>query len=398
MSTPSGGAFRRDRFTWLAYLMLAYFAYLQASIGPIMPFLRDELGLSYTVGGLHVSAMAFGLVSGGLTAEGAITRWGRRRIFWGGGGGMAGGALILALGPVAPLTILGAFLMGFLGTLLLITIQSSLADHHGPHRAIPLTESNVAASVTAGLAPFFVGGFARLGIGWRSALLLAGLVWLAALVRLRDEPIPRPRQAPRKAGKGNHRLPAGFWVYALIIMLCVGAEWSIVAWGADFLVDVGKLRKADASLIMTLFFAAMAFGRYSGSRLTRLMDTQRLMTAAVALSLLGFVPFWLSPLSGLRVAGLFVAGLGVANLFPFMLTIAVGAGAAQSDLASARVALMAGLAILLAPQTLGWAADQTGIRAAYGLVFGLLLTAGALTLVSSRIVAGAVSRAPEGQR
>ena len=47
MSPPT--SFTRDRFTWLAYLALAYFAYVQATLGPLMPFLRDELGMSYTV-------------------------------------------------------------------------------------------------------------------------------------------------------------------------------------------------------------------------------------------------------------------------------------------------------------------------------------------------------------
>ena len=54
--------FLRDRFTWLAYLMLAYFAYLQAVLGPLVPFLRDELHLSYTVSGLHLSAFSIGMV------------------------------------------------------------------------------------------------------------------------------------------------------------------------------------------------------------------------------------------------------------------------------------------------------------------------------------------------
>lgn len=38
MRHPS--AFVRDRFTWLAYIMLGYFAYLQAALGPALPFLR----------------------------------------------------------------------------------------------------------------------------------------------------------------------------------------------------------------------------------------------------------------------------------------------------------------------------------------------------------------------
>ncbi|HHY56209.1 MAG TPA: hypothetical protein GYA08_12315 [Chloroflexi bacterium] len=32
-------AFHRDRFTWLAYLLLGYFADVQASFGPLISFL-----------------------------------------------------------------------------------------------------------------------------------------------------------------------------------------------------------------------------------------------------------------------------------------------------------------------------------------------------------------------
>ena len=41
----------------------------------------------------------------------------------------------------------GALLVaGFGGGLLLITVQALLADHHGPQRAVALTEANVFAS------------------------------------------------------------------------------------------------------------------------------------------------------------------------------------------------------------------------------------------------------------
>ena len=52
--------FRRDRMTWVAYAMLAWFAYLQASPGLVVPHLRDELHMSYSSGGLHVAAFAGG--------------------------------------------------------------------------------------------------------------------------------------------------------------------------------------------------------------------------------------------------------------------------------------------------------------------------------------------------
>ena len=379
--------FVRDRFTWLAYLMLSYFAYLQAAPGPLMPFLRDELHLSYTVGGLHFSAMAFGMVLSGLVSDRVARRWGRQRVFWAGGGGMAVGALFMALGHHPVLTIFGAWVMGFLGTFLLAAVQASLADRHGEQRAYALTESNIAASACAGLAPLLVGVFQRGGVGWRSALYVAVIVWGVALLRFRTERIPVARSAENTPSyTARHALPSLFWVYWIVLALCVAVEWSVVAWGADFLVDVGGLRKADASLVMTLFFVAMVIGRATGSRLTRLMDTSRLMLLALSIALGGFVVFWLVPVVGVRVAGLFVAGLGVANLFPFMLSTAVGIGAEQADLASARLTLGAGLSILTAPQALGWTADQTSIRTAYGIVFVLLLVAMGATAFANRLV------------
>lgn len=54
--------FHRDRFTWLAYLSLAFYAYFLNVLGPITPFLKDELHLSYTVSSLHFTAFAVGIL------------------------------------------------------------------------------------------------------------------------------------------------------------------------------------------------------------------------------------------------------------------------------------------------------------------------------------------------
>jgi len=379
--------FVRDRFTWLAYVMLAYFAYLQASLGPVMPFLRDELGLSYTVGGLHFSALALGMVLAGLSADRAVRRWGRRAVFWAGGAGMAVGALAVALGPHPALTVGGSWIMGYLGTFVLALVQSSLADRHGPRRAVALTEANVGASFVTALCPLLVGGFQRAGIGWQAALILAAGVWVASAIAFRGQPFPAQEQPAPVPGERRPALPLTFWVYWVALVLCVAAEWSIVSWGADFLVNPGGLGKSDASMVMAFFFGAMVTGRAFGSRLSRAVDSARLLLAAIGVALAGFMLFWLAPVAGLTIAGLFVAGLGVSNLFPFLMAIAVGVGAAHSDAASARVTLGAGLAILVAPQTLGWVADQVDLRSAYSIVLALLVMAAAVTALANRRVA-----------
>lgn len=63
-------AFTRDQLTWLTYWMLAGVAYAQSTLGPAMPFLRDELKLTYTQGGFLPAAMALGSSSPACSATG----------------------------------------------------------------------------------------------------------------------------------------------------------------------------------------------------------------------------------------------------------------------------------------------------------------------------------------
>src|SRR6185436_18048455 len=67
-AAPPAIEFRRDRLTWIAYALLAWFAYLQAAPGLVVAHLRDELDLSYSAGGLHVAAFAAGSVVAGVIA------------------------------------------------------------------------------------------------------------------------------------------------------------------------------------------------------------------------------------------------------------------------------------------------------------------------------------------
>ena len=90
---PTRSDFRRDRLTWVAYVMLAWFAYLQAAPGLVIVHLRDELDLSYSTGGLHVAAFAAGsMVAGvGLRAARARARAARAVLVGGRADGRRGG-------------------------------------------------------------------------------------------------------------------------------------------------------------------------------------------------------------------------------------------------------------------------------------------------------------------
>lgn len=373
----------RDRFTWLAHGKIAYFAFLLSAPGAAMPMLRNDLNLSYTVGGMHFSAMALGRVVAGMLTASAVRRWGRPAIFWAGGAGMALGALLMAVGHHPVVTIGGTLIMGLLGTTLLATVFSGLSDRHPHHRPAILTESQMVASIGTVLPPLVVGSLEQLSVGWRVAFIVPPLLWLTGFLTLRGVAVPPSSSGDQQ--RDGRRLPPVFWVLLVAMAASLATEWTIVAWGASYLVDVGDVEKATASMAMAFFFMAMASGRLVGSRLSRHLAPQRLFYGAAGLATGGFLVFWLAPVAPLMVVGLFLTGLGLANMLPLLLSLAVATSPDRATLASSRLVSGGGVALLIAPQTLGLVADQVGIRSAFVVVLGLIALAVTVATIARRM-------------
>jgi predicted MFS family arabinose efflux permease len=92
--------FRRDRLTWIGYVVLAWFAYLQAAPGLVIVHLRDELDLSYSTGGLHVAAFAAGSTVAGVISAQLERALGRRTLLWSAATLLGAGAIGLTAGPI----------------------------------------------------------------------------------------------------------------------------------------------------------------------------------------------------------------------------------------------------------------------------------------------------------
>ena len=375
------GRFARDRATWALYAAVALFAYLQTGLGPAMPFVRDRLHLSYTMASLHFSAFAGGAIVAGAVGDRIARRFGRSASLWGGLGGMAVGLSLVALGPSAVVTVVGALAAGSFGTVALTADQAALSDLHRSARAVAIAESNVAASLAAIVAPLAVGGLAGAGLPWQAALLLGLPALLLLRVAFRAAAIPSPVPPTLIRDRSTDRLPRPFWLVCGVMFLASGAEWCVAYWGADFLATVVGLREATAATAMGVFFAAMVLGRFAGARLARQRGVPDLLLAAIAVALAGFPLFWLAPSPVGSLAGLFVAGVGIANFYPLTIGLATGLAADTPDLATARIASAGAAAVLVAPLAVGAISDTIGMRWGIGVVPVLLI--GALVAVTA---------------
>ena len=363
--------FHRNRFTWLAYLSLAVYGYFLNVLGPITPFLKDELGLTYTVSSFHFTAFAVGILLIGVAGHFLIQRIGQHRSLWLGLFGMSVSASLLVTGRNPIITIGACLLMGWIGSLILAMIPAALSDEHGERKEVALSEANVIASMFATSAPLLVGWFAD-SIGWRWSLGLIAFVPILMFLGLGRNSSPTASVVSDVVGS-NRSLPWLFWIYWVAIVLAVSVEFCMVFWSADYVEQVLGLAKADAARAVSLFLAAMIVGRALGSRLVQRFSTRAVVIVSIVIAAAGFLLFWIGANRFLSLSGLFITGLGVASLYPLILSLAIGAADGNTVQAGARATLASGAAILALPLTLGRFADAVGIRSAYVIVI-LLLT------------------------
>jgi fucose permease len=365
--------FNRNRLTWLAYLLLAFYGYFLNILGPITPFLKEELGLSYTVSSLHFTAFAIGTLLVGLGGHLLIQRVGRWLSLWIGAIGMSLSACLLLAGKTPTITIGASFLMGLIGSLILVIVPSVLSDQHGELRAVALSEANVVASLVSTAAPLMVGWFAHFAGGWRWALGVAAFTPIPMRLGLGRVNALQAAPTQQDLTRGKQPLPILFWIYWVAIVLAVAVEFCMISWSADYLENGLGMLKVDAALAISLFLAAMIIGRLAGSRLVQHFSTHKVVIGSILVASLGFLVYWNTRSIVLGLGGLFVTGLGVASLYPLILSFAIGAAKGQTVQASARATLASGTAILTLPLVLGRLADAIGIRQAYGVVAVLLI-------------------------
>jgi fucose permease len=372
----------RTRLTWYAYLLSGFFTFIISIQGNIMPFLRDELRLSYAAVSLHPSALAAGMMATGLFAERVLAAIGRRWTCLLGVAGCIGGLLTVCVAGNAASSIAGCALVGLTGGMLPGIVGGLLADLHQGARDQVFTECGAvtyACAITANLATGIAAAFA---FGWRPALLFGVACGLLLAAIFSRDAVPEAR---RRTLRASERVPAASWAFLVMLGLGVALEMTMLLWSPAYLEKVAGLSRTAAVTTAAAFPAAMLLGRSAGSVLVQRFAPAILYPATLCLIAPGFLAFWGGFPAPIAVFGLFLAGLAIALLYPLSLSFAVGAAGAAGNAASARSGLAAGTAVLTAPIALGATADQVGLSRAY-LIAPILAAAILLCFVAARTI------------
>ena len=366
----SAQAYRRGPTTWAAFGARFAFGFHNAVLGPALPYLRAVERISYLMGAFHQVAFALGVGLAGMLAARERHPAGRVTAIAGGltGAGLAG--LGVGYGSTPVITIAGAMVMGLLGTTALIRLWAALADIHGRRRAIAMSEGEVSVSLAGILTPLLISGLAATALNWRFAFVLgAGISGLAALwVRRAQLPPAKGRSHAASADDG----PGRRWPQPTLIVVfaIVSLEFALSFWLASYLNDdIGLAREAAVAAVSGLYAAGLT-GRLLASRLARRVSAERLLAAALAITMAGLPALLAATSIPIAAIGIAVAGIGIGALFPLTSSLHVTASPRHSDSALGQVLTVASAGQIAGPLTAGVIA-QAGLRA------GLLILLGA---------------------
>jgi fucose permease len=379
--------YRRDAATGVAFAALFGFGILNAMLGPVLPYLRQTEQISYITGALHQVAFAVGGMTAGMLAIRSTAP--RRRTICIGLTGAAAAGLLLGYGRILPVTIAAALLLSAFATAALIRVWALLADLHPVHRAVAMTEGEVAVSLAGVLTPAVVAVCAATLLSWRFSFVAAFVIVMAAAATVGATRLPDPADAPAP-GLDNSAQPGTHGVRDIsrhrahrrtltTIFAVVGLEFALSFWAATYLHDdVGIARETSVALVSALYAANLA-GRLIASRLARTLATAMVLRLSLATTLVG-LPILLSA-GNIVVAGvgLAVTGIGIGGTFPLASSLHIAASHRTADQALGQILTVAGVGQIVGPLAAGALAQGAGLRLGLLVLPALVLLAVAMS-------------------
>jgi len=342
-----------------------------AAWAPLVPMVRERLGLAEGMLGLILLALGAGGILAMPLAGGLVARHGSRAVSVTAGLGFAAMLPLLPLAPSGLLLALALFLFGAAGGLMDVSMNAHAV-------AVEARGRRPIMSSIHGL--FSLGGL--LGAGVATGLLAAGLpplfttlpvALVGALLLLLQVPALLPREADRPGGGHGLVLPRGPVVgLGLIGVVALMAEGSMIDWSGIFLAQERGQALRLAGLGFAAFSVAMAVARLAGDAVNQRLGPVVMLRGGALLAAAGFLAATLLPWTWAALVGFVLIGLGLANMVPLLMSAAGRLGDVAPGTAIAAVATLGYSGLLGGPAVIGFIAQAAGLPLALGGV-GLLL-------------------------
>jgi CP family cyanate transporter-like MFS transporter len=369
-------------------------------VGPLLPEIDDDLGVSHAVAGLlgTIPVLCMGLFA--PPAAYLAGRLGTRAAIGACLAGIAGFGLLRAAAPGAPLvlalTVPIGVGMGLAGAMMPVAVKERYAHRPAFASGVYTTGINMGSALSSALA---VPIAAALG-GWRAAVavfsaatILCFVAWVALTPPARGRTVGPPPRLPVR-----RRV---VWDLVAVFALQSIVYYGLVSWMPDSFQERGWSDGAAGALVGVMSVAALPSGLllpFFADRLGSRRQWLGLSAGAILAATIG-----IAALPGAGWLWATVAGLGIGATFPLTLTLPLDVAREPAE-TGAVVGLMLGAGYTIAaagPLALGAVRDATGsfsaslwvlVAVAACLVAAILPLSPARLRPQARVGAEAVAR------
>lgn len=244
---------------WASYAALFCLGLSASAIGPVLPFLADDVGVSLDTAGLLLTAFFIGSIGSSSLVAVALHARDQRVLIAIGLACQLAGTLMLAFAPTWEFVLISGVIVG-VGDGLVVASSHVLIAAISDDMASGINVMNLFFAIGAIAGPLWTGAVLSLtGDRW---IVYAGIsVCLLATLALTAFADVAAHHV--MSGENEFRIPTGAtaWVMGAVLFLYVGAEFGLGAWVSSFAQETLDAGVFGAALITSGYWAALALGR-----------------------------------------------------------------------------------------------------------------------------------------
>ncbi len=353
--------------TWIANLSLVLIGVVGNVMGPVMPEVIREYGLSLTTAGMVFTAQGLGRIVAVFSTSSWSDRVGRKPVLRLGGILMMIGAIGYGLSPAWVGHILSAIIIGAGSGMLDGASNALVSDLHTEKRGLALNRLHVFFGLGSLLGPLVAALFLGVMQSWR--LLFAAVAAMAGAHAIFASSQVYPEVTGQK-GEGQQQLKAvrkavltspQFWMLSGIMFTYSGMGGIIVGWINTYLSNELTASVLAASSVLALYNVGLTLGRMVWGGVSERVGYPKTL---IMCSLGGLVfvtsavvarQFWWIA-SSFWLTGFFVAGL-----FPTAVAYGTGLFSELTGTVTGYMITIASLGGMLLPLLVGALSDAVGL-------------------------------------
>lgn len=289
-------------------------------LGPSVPGIVQDLGISYPQAGLFFTLLSLGSVFGTSIGATGSDYLNRKLLFAGCSGLLAVGLAVTGFVPTYIVMCLVIFLFSLFGSPIGAIGQSIMVDMFPENRTRNISVQTVFASLGSFVAPLLVSLNYAVGLSWRWPFVQTaalGIVLMTALFFIKI-PASSASMSPKIPLKTIIKNP-NILLAAALIFFSVATDLGFSYWLAEYFKTELMVNIKLASAVVSIYLIGIIAGRISLGRLIKRIPSKAILSAGPIISFVCLLVFILSPVIWVKVVFVCLYGLGVAPVFPLIM-------------------------------------------------------------------------------